>query len=155
MKSNDNDDQRRLDNPGEYFEHLGVQSKDETEAKLTNQKREDLFVQLLYDMALALGFDFDKTHIRTHIYSHVGHGEAEFDQLVIRRGVAQVLLGKRSIPIAITETPPEDESQRAFREHTQFMQSGRAWPVQIVPPLEPGKSRGISDAPPESPQPKA
>jgi hypothetical protein len=119
----------------EYLGHLGVQSKDETETKLNNQKREDLFVQLLYEMAVALEFDFDKTHIRTHIYAPIGHGELELDQHNIRKGLVQILTGKQPLPMAITSVPPEDESQRIFREACAAqLQSGKPWPIEIVPP---------------------
>ena len=138
----------------EYFEQLHARSKDPTEQKLIFQRQEDLFINLLYEMALAVGFDFDKTHIRTHIYSPVGHGEIELDQTVIRRGLAQVFLGQRSIPMVITAVPPEDESQREFREqYTKFIQSGKAWPVQIVPPApESGPSAAPPSAPPDPSQ---
>lgn len=63
-------------------------------------KRVDLLVELLYRMAQVLNYDFDKTHIKTSAYSPMVHGMNEDEQIALRRGLLEVLEGKRQIPIS-------------------------------------------------------
>jgi hypothetical protein len=62
-------------------------------------RREDLFVDLLYEMSRHLDYDFDKTHIRRTSYFPKGFGDIELDQLTIRKGVASILSGNAAFPI--------------------------------------------------------
>jgi hypothetical protein len=68
-------------------------------------KRVDLLVELLHKMAIILDYDFDKTHIKNSSYSPVAHGELEDQQTAIRRGVIELLDGKRVIPMLVTNLP--------------------------------------------------
>ena len=70
-----------------------------------NIKRVDLLVELLHKMALVLNYDFDKTHIKNSSYSPVAHGDMEAEQTALRKGLIEVLDGKRVIPIKITNLP--------------------------------------------------
>jgi hypothetical protein len=82
-----------------YLDHLGVP---QTNSEVWGTKREDLFVDLLYEMSQFLGYDFDKTHIRRTSYFPKGYGELEFDQYEVRKGVLGVLRGERSLPMFVT-----------------------------------------------------
>lgn len=68
-------------------------------------KRIELLVELLHKMAKVLNYDFDKTHIKNSSYSPRVHGETEEQQNILRRGLVEVLEGKRSIPMEITNWP--------------------------------------------------
>jgi hypothetical protein len=68
-------------------------------------KRIDLLVELLHKMARVLNYDFDKTHIKNSSYSPRAHGETEDQQAALRKGLIEVLDGKRTLPIAITNLP--------------------------------------------------
>ncbi len=68
-------------------------------------KRIELMVELLHKMAKVLNYDFDKTHIKNSSYSPRVHGETEEQQNALRRGLVEVLEGKRSIPMEITNWP--------------------------------------------------
>lgn len=70
-----------------------------------NVKRIDLLVELLHRMALVLNYDFDKTHIKNSSYSPVAHGDMEAEQTALRKGLIEVLDGKRDIPMKITNLP--------------------------------------------------
>jgi len=50
-------------------------------------KRIDLLVELLHKMAVVLGYDFDKTHIKNSSYSPSAHGDIEDEQRAIRKGL--------------------------------------------------------------------
>lgn len=61
----------------------------------------DLFVDLLYKMALVLDYDFDKTHIKNSAYSPLAHGKSEQEINEIRAGLIKVLKGEFFIPIQV------------------------------------------------------
>lgn len=68
-------------------------------------RRVDLLVELLHKMAQVLGYEFDKTHIKNSSYYPRGYGELEQDQAAIRRGMKELIEGRRVIPIIITNIP--------------------------------------------------
>ncbi|GFE51576.1 hypothetical protein So717_33290 [Roseobacter cerasinus] len=70
----------------------------------------DLLVELLFEMGKRMGFEFDKTHIRTGIYSPQAFGDMEEEQAIVRRGVVEVLLGKRAVPIRIMQETHDDQN---------------------------------------------
>lgn len=82
-----------------YLDHL---NSSQANAEIWLTKKEDLFVDLLYEMARHVGFEFDKTHIRRTSYFPKGIGDVETDQYVIRKGVAAILSGKSSLPISVS-----------------------------------------------------
>lgn len=65
-------------------------------------KNDDLFIDLLFAMGESLGYKFDKVMLRRTAYSPVAHGNIEFDQETIRRGLATILSGKAAFPIFFT-----------------------------------------------------
>jgi hypothetical protein len=65
-----------------------------------------LFVDLLYEMADALGYDeFDKNQIRKLSYSPIAHETIETQDLLIRAGFANILSGNASFPMRVTAWP--------------------------------------------------
>ena len=64
-------------------------------------KRVDLLVELLHKMAIVLGYDFDKTHIKNSSYAPRAHGDTEMQQTLLREQLIEVLAGKRSVPISV------------------------------------------------------
>lgn len=81
-----------------YVDHLNTPAGSE----VWGARREDMLVELLYNMAVALGYDFDKTHIRRTSYFPKGYGDLEWDQLQMRKSLLSVLQGKASLPIWLT-----------------------------------------------------
>ena len=70
-------------------------------------KRTDLLVDLLYKMSLVLDYNFDKTHIKNSSYSPMAHGNIDNEQDAIRKGLLEVLEGKKSVQMEITNWPPQ------------------------------------------------
>jgi hypothetical protein len=70
-------------------------------------KRVELLVELLHSMANFLGFDFDKTHIKTQCYYPDGYGDLENEQVAIRHSLAEILSGKRPLPMWVANLPPQ------------------------------------------------
>ena len=68
-------------------------------------KRVDLLVELLHKMARVLEYDFDKTHIKNSSYSPRVHGETEAEQQALRKGLLEIIDGKRPLPMAVTNWP--------------------------------------------------
>lgn len=68
-------------------------------------RRVDLLVELLQKMAIVLNYDFDKTHIKNSTYSPVAHSDLEAEQTALRKGLIEVLEGKRAIPMFVTNLP--------------------------------------------------
>ena len=75
-------------------------------------RRMDLLTELLYVMSRRLRYDFDKTHIRTSVYSPVAHGELEDDTLVIRKCFRELLELKRPLPMHITNWPHQPQPEQ-------------------------------------------
>jgi hypothetical protein len=75
-------------------------------------KRMDLLIELLYEMSRRLRYDFDKTHIKTSVYSPVAHGELEDDTIAIRRCFRELLEWKRPLPMFITNWPQQHQPEQ-------------------------------------------
>lgn len=90
-----------------YLDHLNTDREPNT--AVWDSRRDDLFVDLLYEMSRHLGYDFDKTHIRRTSYFPIGHGDVELDQYLIRKGLRAVLEGHLSVPIRLTDAPVQPE----------------------------------------------
>lgn len=76
-------------------------------------KRTDLFVDLLHCMAQVLDYEFDKTHIKNSAYSPVAHGDIEAQQTAVRKGVIDILQGKRVLPMYVTNFAAPDTEEKA------------------------------------------
>jgi hypothetical protein len=79
---------------GQYLDLLGDRT---IPAEVWSVKRRDL----LFQMGLILGYESDKTKLKNGIYSPEAHGRIEGQQEEIRRGIIDVLQGKRPIPMAV------------------------------------------------------
>ena len=73
-----------------------------------NEKRIELLTDLLHKMAIVLSYDFDKTHIKNSSYAPIAYDDIETEQLIMRRGVIEILEGKKSLPVHITQLPTEN-----------------------------------------------
>lgn len=93
----------------EYLDHLGSLSQDPEQKKnqidAWNERNSNHLAELLHDMGLAVGYDFDKVHIRRGIYSPVGHVNYDYETQAIRRLLIEVLAGERSLPMDVRSLP--------------------------------------------------
>jgi hypothetical protein len=76
-------------------------------------RRVDLLIELLHKMAKVLDYEFDKTHIKNSSYYPRGYGELQEDQAAIRRGVKELIEGRRVIPMHVTNLPPLNRPEEA------------------------------------------
>ena len=79
-------------------------------------RRVDLLVDLLHKMAIVLGYDFDKTHIKNSSYAPRAHGDTEMQQTVLRKQLIEVLAGKRSVPISINTQQQGGQRQQSVAD---------------------------------------
>ena len=87
--------------------YLDILHSADLSGEVWNEKAHDLFVDLLHHLAVHVGYDFDRTHLRRNAYFPRGFGETEMDQIAIRTGVRELLEGKRALPVS---APPADQS---------------------------------------------
>jgi hypothetical protein len=78
-------------------------------------RRDDAFVDLLYKMAVCLGYDFDKTSIKNTSYYPTGHGMIEDELTTIRRGFAAIFSGESALPMQIIPPEPMAEMKEQQR----------------------------------------
>jgi hypothetical protein len=120
-----------------YLDHLGsYPNDDESMAKIWGEKRNDQLSDLLYEMGISLGFEFDKVHIKKAGYVPKAYTDREQEQDFIRRAVADVFLGKRELPMKVTSFPMDqsavDAQKQLQKAITEHYASGKPFPVQIV-----------------------
>lgn len=100
------------------------------------EKKNDLLSDLLYEMGVSLGFEFDKTHIKKAGYLPKAYVDQELEQNFIRKGMVDVFLGEKSIPMSVESFPvdtAEIEAQRTLRQMMQeHFEGKRPIKVEIV-----------------------
>jgi hypothetical protein len=92
-----------------YLAHLGDRSFPPDQWP---PRRMDLLVDLLYAMSQRLRYRFDKTHIKTSVYSPVAHGEFEDDTVAIRKCFRELLEFRRPLPMHITNWPQQAQPEQ-------------------------------------------
>ncbi len=129
------------------FDSFSRKATDQTEDKLLSAERSQMLVELLHVMAKSVDYDFDRTHIKNQAYTPQAHEDIDVEGNLIRRSLVKMLLDDGAFRLKVVELPGEDESQRRFRELlTEMYESGRPWPVRIVPevpspePIPPAQS---------------
>lgn len=94
-----------------YLDHLNsFPADDENMQKVWSEKKNDLLSDLLYEMGESLGFDFDKVHIKKAGYVPQAYADQETESTFIRKQLVEVFLNKKSIPMAVTYFPSDDEA---------------------------------------------
>ena len=88
-----------------YLAHMGVPSS----STGWSDKRIDLFFDMLQKMAVYLGYDFNFVQLKTDFYSPQGHMAMSNDQETIRRGLAEVFAGTKSVPMDVKGFPADAE----------------------------------------------
>ena len=75
----------------------GPPTEDAQRAAARYEKRDERFVDLLWEIGNHLGFPFDKIAIKRDAYNPIAHGELEDEQRLIRKGIVELLAGKRAL----------------------------------------------------------
>jgi len=97
------------------------------------EKSDELLCSMLRKMANSLGYHFPELLIKKGAYTPQWHGDLEQHQMTILRGLAEVMLGLRSLPMKISEFPVNEEANKAMM---QFLQGKQPLPVRMEGPSE-------------------
>ena len=100
-----------------YLDVLSDTPTDDAQQAARYEKREECFVDLIWEIGKYLGFSFEKRAIKRDAYSPIAHGELEDEQRLIRKGIVELLAGKRALstiswlmpgqePLRITDVAP-------------------------------------------------
>lgn len=119
-----------------YLDHLNSYPDDEELGKVWVDKSNDLLSDLLYEMGISLGFEFDKVHIKKAGYIPKGYADAENEQIYIRKATIEVLEGKRPLPLDIIQMPFDQEAVDAQKELLRALAAhyteSKPFPVIVV-----------------------
>lgn len=74
-------------------------------------KKDDLLIEILDKMAKPLGYRFDKVLLKRGSYTPRHYGDLEAYQLINLRGISELLVGNRSLPIRIVEVPSTKDAE--------------------------------------------
>lgn len=94
------------------------------------EKSVELIADLLLAMGKCLDYEFDRVYVKKGAYYPEGLGNVEQEQHALRRGVLELLDGKRRIPVAVFEDTFPKLTLRAEDITSE------------LPPEEPRKLRG-------------
>jgi hypothetical protein len=105
-------EQAVLDAWHEYLDHLATQA-DERSMELWKVRGDELFVNLLYAMAVDVGYKFDRVQLKKGAYSPVAHGDLELEQNVLRRLAIRVLSGEQALKMDVASFPANESGANA------------------------------------------
>ena len=107
-----------------YLDHLNsFPNEDESMQKVWVEKKNDQLSDLLYEMGESLGFEFDKVHIKKAGYIPKAYADQEDETNFLRRQLVDVFLNKKSIPMAVTYFPSDDEALENQKELHKLMKN--------------------------------
>jgi hypothetical protein len=87
-----------------YSDHLNTtQPLDPVGGPAWDLRRQDLMVDLLYEMAQSLGYDFDKVMLKRNAYHPEGLGKIDAEQAALRQAAVKVFEGKDSLRIHLDQ----------------------------------------------------
>ena len=93
-----------LDAWHEYLDHLNTKYEKEN-FSLWVTKGDELFVNLLFALAVDVGYRFDRVQLKKGAYSPIAHGELEFEQQQVRKLAIDLLSGAHPLRMEVTGFP--------------------------------------------------
>lgn len=99
----------------EYLDNLN-QPFDDKNFSVWLHNNEDLLANLLYQMGLALGYNYDKVTIKRNSYTPIGYSNMDKENQSIRTGIIELLEGKRVLPTQFILTDEEIEEHKKLRD---------------------------------------
>ena len=99
-----------------YLDNLGLEA-----AQVNWETRNNLFIDLIATMAVDVGLRFDRNQITKSVYSPIAHGEAEKDEITLRKQLIAVMNGDAALKMAVTSFPVDTNALAAQIELQQKM----------------------------------
>ncbi|GMA99995.1 DUF6680 family protein [Pelosinus sp. IPA-1] len=89
-----------------YLDHL---NNNKMQIELWIEKREELLIELLENMALSLNYDFGKSHIKRTSYFPQGYANLDSELQSIRIGLIELLNSERAL--SVMAVIPQEQSK--------------------------------------------
>lgn len=116
-----------------YLDSLDYGSGDDAALAARIEKSEDKFVDLLFAMSRALGYDFDRVLLHKGVYTPKAHGLAWQQDIDIRSGLARLLRGEGALGVtAIVPDEALKEQQRIQKLLAECLSGKRALSVKVA-----------------------
>lgn len=80
------------------------------------QRRDEAFLDLIFEMSRAVGYNFDKVYLRRSIYHPRGHAEIEETQSRIQVALKRILEGEAPLPMNVVGFPTDPEAAEAIKK---------------------------------------
>lgn len=117
-----------------YLDHLNTPGE-LSGAVLDNwiSKKDDLLADLLYEISIAVGYDFDKVHLKRSIYLPRAHGTQFLDNEIIRHNLAQILDGKKPLPMKLVISEETQQEQKSIQnKYVEILDGNRTIKVELL-----------------------
>ena len=122
-------EQRVLDSWKEYLDHLNNKAEDES-VQLWVTQGDELFINLLYAVALDIGYKFDRVQLKRGAYSPRAHGDLEAESAELRRVTLSLLTGQHPLKMNVVALPMDPDAVAANRAAIQNL--GKALETGIL-----------------------
>lgn len=99
----------------EYHDHLGTKAGEDT-LQLWHVQGDELFTNLLFAIAIDVGYKFDRVQLKKGAYSPIAHGDLEFEQNAIRKLALRVLSGEFPLKMDIASFPVDPNALKTQLE---------------------------------------
>jgi hypothetical protein len=119
-----------------YLDHLSSYPKDDEKLQpIWGERRVTLLTNLLLEMGRTLGYEFDEVHVKKGIYAPEAHGRLEEENMLVRRGLLNLLYGDTALKMNVTSFPISEQAlseQKSLRDAFQELLDGkRTLPVAV------------------------
>jgi hypothetical protein len=137
-------EQRVLDAWKEYHDQLSNRAPDEPLQSWAT-KNDELFTNLLFQIALDTGYTFDRVQLKKGAYSPVAHGDLEQEQTQLRRGILKIIDGNAPLKMEVTGFPSDPDARKAMLDF-HLKVAGAISPAGAlkIQPADPGDSPGAA-----------
>jgi hypothetical protein len=104
-------EQAVLDGWKEYHDNLGEGADLPGPQQAAHyNKREELFINLIYAMAQDAGFKFDRVQLKRGAYTPMAHEELEADQRALRKAAISALAGDSALRMEVVGMPVNEKA---------------------------------------------
>jgi uncharacterized protein DUF6680 len=97
-----------------YITHLNTAFTPET-LNVWAGRSEDLLTELLFDMGECLGYEFEKSRIKSEAYVPKLFGEIETEQTALRKECLAVFKGDKRLKVEVHNEEPEERPHLGFQ----------------------------------------
>jgi hypothetical protein len=117
-------EQAVLDAWKEYHDNLGEGAEwPEAQQQAHYAQRGELFLNLLYAVALDVGFSFDRVQLKRGAYSPMAHEELENEERALRKALLRGFSGDAPLKMEVVGIPVDEQAAAAYRNSVERIAS--------------------------------